>query len=188
MCRLRPGIREWLLFSWLSSALWSRAIPCSDSTEWQRRQGNAKVAARGRLGRSLHKSAVTVNSIPWLPPGNLPSFSKNAKCAMVFGRRPLAKRGQWPRYEGFFKLFPFPRILPNGNKPSAHFRHLVPAEWRSYSAVAVASSVRDQREDGQCCGHVGRPPAGGGRIGGRTAPPPASKNVANWQTQFFFVM
>ena len=61
---------------------------------------------------------------------------------MVFGRRPLAKRGQWPRYEGFFKLFPFPRILPNGNKPSAHFRHLVPAEWRSYSAVAVASSVR----------------------------------------------
>jgi hypothetical protein len=81
-------------------------------------------------------------------------------------------------------FFPFGRILPNGNKPSSHFRHSVLAEWRSYSAMAVASSVKDQREDGQCYGHVGRPPAGGGRIGGRTAPPPASKNVANWQTHF----
>jgi hypothetical protein len=41
---------------------------------------------------------------------------------MVFGRQPLAKRGQGHGYERFFKLFPFRQICRNGKKPSSHFK------------------------------------------------------------------
>jgi hypothetical protein len=52
---------------------------------------------------------------------------------MVFGRHPWPNAAKGHVYERFFRLFPFGRILPNGNKLSSHFRHSV--------AVLLASQL-----------------------------------------------
>jgi hypothetical protein len=71
---------------------------------------------------------------------NLPSFSKNAKSATVFGGRPLAKRGQNATFHVRLQEFPVPSNLLERGKAVA----LLP---RAFGAGGVADMGFNPRRD-----------------------------------------
>jgi hypothetical protein len=108
------------------------------------------------LVRAMHKRALTVNSIPPLASGICQVFQRTQRLprCLAGGLWPNAAKGHVP--ERFFRLSRSIKFVGTGKAAALLPVHSVAPEWQCYSAaVAVASRVKDQREDGQCCGHVG---------------------------------
>jgi hypothetical protein len=135
---------------------------------------DAKMAAPGRLGGGRCIKRGNRQSYSAASGRNLPSFSKNAKSATVFGGRPLVKRGQNATFHVRLQAFPVPSNLLERGKAVA----LLP---RAFGAGGVADMGFNPRRDPSR--HRHRKPMGvyGRAVPGDflSRPPPAQKT---WQT------